>query len=287
MKKQSIALISVWVMMLACQVIPTPPPLTPTTLGKDDPLSTAAPEVQLTASFVPPTALPGNPVTPAFELEPIYPLSEKPFADTTLLDWERNANSAEWTEYPVDLMQVRNRQIINGLTNTQKRYLAQNGFVVIQAKQENFSTIRHKVSMKYGQPYFLTSDAASYALKSTVDSLLLALEREVFYPRLIQVVRSTLEEAQGYLPVLQGAELEKDAKLAVVYLATGLHLLDPSAEFSLEKDLEMLYLAQIAQINRATAIENMVLLPFQLFDLIIQRIKNRLVTAHNLINNSV
>ena len=126
--------------------------------------------------------------------------------------------------------------------------------------------------MQYGQPYFLTSDAASYALKSTVDSLLLALEREVFYPRLIQVVRSTLEEAQGYLPVLQGAELEKDAKLAVVYLATGLHLLDPSAEFSLEKDLEMLYLAQIAQINRATAIENMVLLPgrqldFAVFDL--------------------
>ncbi|HSQ26348.1 MAG TPA: DUF3160 domain-containing protein [Anaerolineales bacterium] len=261
MKKQIIALISVWVMMLACQVIPTPPPLTPTTLGKEDPPSTAAPEIQLTASLVPPIAQPGDPVTPAFELEPIYPLSEKPFADTTLLGWERNVNGVDWMEYPVDMTQVKNRQVIIGLTNTQQRYLAQNGFVAIQAKQENFSTIRHKVSMQYGQPYFLTSDAASDALKSTLDSLFIALEHEVFYPRLVQVVRSTLEEAQGYLPVLQGAELEKDAKLAVVYLAAGLHLLDPSAEISLEPDLEALYLAQVEQIFSATAIENMVMLP--------------------------
>lgn len=261
MRKKLLFLFVVWLMVLACQVIPTPPPLTPTPVRRDTAPTSNVPEIQGTDPLGQSTADPTNSISPAFELTPLELLPEKLFSDTSLEQWQLTGNSVSSLELPVDLDQVVNIEVIAGLTNAQKRYLAQNGFVALQNLEGDFSTIRHKVSTQYGQPYFLTTDAAGYALKSTTDALLIALEREEFARILSRVVQSTLEELQGYLPGLQGSVLEKDARLAVVYLSVGLYLLDPSTQFTIEPDLETLFRAQVAQVLNTTGTANLLIMP--------------------------
>ncbi len=261
MRKKFLFLFVVWLMVLACQVIPTPPPLTPTPVRRDAPPTSSSTEIQGTAPPGQSTADPTNLTSPAFELTPIDLLPEKLFSDTALEQWQQTGNGMSSVELPVDLDQVANIEVIAGLTNAQRRYLQQNGFVVMLNQEGDFSTIRHKVSTQYGQPYFLTTDAAGYALKSTLDALLIALEREEFSRILSGVVQSTLEELQGYLPGLQGSFLEKDARLAVVYLSVGLYLLDPSIQFNLEPDLEALFRAQVEQALNTSGTANLLILP--------------------------
>jgi hypothetical protein len=199
-------------------------------------------------------------------LTPINAIGEDPFADTGMVVWESSAADVSQIKFPIDLVQIANREVVAGLTNAQRRYLSQNGFIVVQGQERDFSTIRHKVSTQYGQPYFMSTDVAAYALKSTADALLIALEREELSRRLALIVKSTLDEVQSYLPGLRGSALEKDAKLALVYLSVGLQLLDPEAQIELEPDLQALQRAQVEQVLHAAGVEGLTMLPGVLLD---------------------
>ena len=266
MKRKFLSILGVWILILSCQVVPTPPPLKATSAGRETTLSPAPPGTQTTSSSVQSTSFPGDPVSPAFELASIKALAEQPFADTAVVAWEPSGAGTDLIEFPVDLNQISNRAVIAGLTNTQRRYLLENGFIVVQGQEKDFSTIRHKVSTQYGQPYFMSTDTAAYALKSTADAVLIALEREELSRRLTLVVKSTLDELQSYLPGLLGSALEKDAKLALVYLSVGLQLLDPEAQIGLEPDLQVLQRAQVEQVLHAAGVESLTIQPEVLLD---------------------
>ncbi len=261
MKKLFLPVLCLWLLILSCQVIPTPPPLTPTVAGRGETPSPAFSETHQATPIITQTLFPESAASPAFEIEPIPLLPEQPFADTNVQGWEAVPGSTSWTEFPVDLDRISNAGVTAGLTNSQQRYLTQNGFVVIQSQEGDFSSIRHKVSALHGQPYYLTTDAASHALKTTGDALLRALEREELSRRLADVAQSTLDEIQGYLPGLQGSVLEKDAKLAVLYLSVGLRLLEPEVQLDLDTDLEMLSLAQVGQVLNSSLVEELVIFP--------------------------
>jgi hypothetical protein len=180
------------------------------------------------------------------------------FAPARPLIWTPVTVSSE-PALPVDLTQVANRQMLAGLTLSQQNFLSQNGFVVLQTRDENFARVRQRVSQRYGQPYYLTTDAAYFALHQTLDWLFAALEREELHPRLVGVVRSVFSETLTYLPLLRGSELERDANLAAAYLGVGLKLLDPAAE--MPADLEDIVQEQVAQIMAAEGVQELVLVP--------------------------
>jgi hypothetical protein len=68
------------------------------------------------------------------------------------------------------------------LTQEQRNLLAAQGFVVIHSGEEQFGDIREQVSTLYGQPYYLTTDAAFHSFHLTFDELLRLLEKEVLQP---------------------------------------------------------------------------------------------------------
>ena len=108
MRKKFLFLFVVWLMVLACQVIPTPPPLTPTPVRRDAPPTSSSTEIQGTAPPGQSTADPTNLTSPAFELTPIDLLPEKLFSDTALEQWQQTGNGMSSVELPVDLDQVAN-----------------------------------------------------------------------------------------------------------------------------------------------------------------------------------
>ena len=261
MRKKGLLLLSLWAFILACQVIPTPPALKPTPPGRDGKLTPSIAISQEASPNPQSTIIASTPDLPSFELTLMPAFPEQPFADTTLLEWQGPGNSDRLDNTSLDLGQIANRGVIAGLTASQQRYLMQNGFVVVQTRETQFSDIRQQVSLSFGQPYFLTTDAASHAMKLTVDQLLNALEREELHRRLTQIVQATLDEVQRYLPYLQDSAIEKDAKLAAAYLAVGLRLLDASVDLPLDADIQALVSARTAQVLSARGVENLILFP--------------------------
>jgi hypothetical protein len=78
---------------------------------------------------------------------------------------------------PVPLSQTWNESVTSGLTNAQRFFLSQNGFVIVHSQEAQFSVIRQRVAQAFGQPYFLTTDAAYHALNLSSQALLEALEK--------------------------------------------------------------------------------------------------------------
>lgn len=264
MKKKFLVIPMIWLLILACQVIPTPPPVTPAPEKKHTQNPPGFSETQDVSGKV--TAVPGILAPPTFELAPIDNLSKRFFETTNLVEWTLADGYQDWFDLPVDLRMLDNPVVLAGLTNAQRNQLAEKGFLVLENREKSFATLRHKVSEQYGQPYFLSLDAARFGLKSNIDALLLALEREVLLPKMTDVVRSTMDEVQRLYPGLQSAGLEQDAGLSLVYLAVGLRLLDPSSDLSLAPDLEALCLAQLEQILHPASSRELLLLPGTSFD---------------------
>ena len=89
---------------------------------------------------------------------------------------------AQADNLPLNASKISNAPVIAGLTPEQKSFLEKNGFVVIQNQETQFTQIRQNVSTRYGQPYFLTTDAAYHALHLSFDELLKAVERQSLRP---------------------------------------------------------------------------------------------------------
>jgi len=253
-------LLFVITLSLACQVIPTPPPL------KDTPPSRITLETTKTLTAPETPSNPADILTPASPtvLTPGEMLSfpyqkNDPFSLVEVSIWRKEQSLVEEIALPFSLKQVENPDVVSGLTTSQRNYLEENGFVVIHSHESQFADIRERVSNQYGQPYFLTSDAALHTLQLTFEELLAVLEKEELHPRITAVVQSTLVEILSYYPLVQGTNLETDTHLTAAYLGVALKLLHP--QITLEPYLEQQVNAQIEQIMTNTGIEESVLLP--------------------------
>lgn len=250
--------------ILACQVIPTPPALLNAT-----PPGVTPPAYPFPIAFNTPTAQFARTTTPDEIQQIVSPGVLQPFPDF-LWNAPRPESPAVVIpstiqdpafNLPVLLTEVSNLAVADGLTNSQRATLARNGFLVIQSGEAQFSDIRNRVSLFRGQPYFLTSDAAIYAYQLCFDELLKALEVEYLSPKLAAATRLTLEEVLSYLPVIQDQYLLKDARLAAAYLAVGLRLLDPAAQPDLDPEIATQVQTQVEQILTAQEIQPLVLMP--------------------------
>jgi hypothetical protein len=260
--RRPILLLLTLVLVLACQVIPTPPPLratpapllTPTRQTAD--LTPGSPVLQPATTrtgIENQTPIPGD-------LAPFPYDGSLPFAEVQTPDW----NPVPLTDtnqilLPFPLEQVANLGVTAGLTSRQRVTLSQNGFVVLHSQEAQFSALRRRVSLQYGQPYYLTIDAASHALRLSLAGLLPALEREELRRLLLAVTEATLDQVLTYLPLVRGTDLETETRQAAAYMAVAVRLLDPQA--ALDPELEALVKPQVEQILSARGVENSRLLP--------------------------
>ena len=254
-------LVILWIAAsLACQVIPTPPALN-STPRRPEP---TAPVPLQRLPTTNPTQITAKPTAPAAtspgDLPPFPSQPGEPFASLAQPSWQTNGPQpgAELT-LPVSWDRVMNRGVADGLTQQQRDRLAQEGFVILHSQEPEFSDIRRRVALRYGQPYYLTTDAAAHALRLTLDELLIAVEKEELRRRLFAITQATLAEVLSYLKLVPGGALEVEARLAAAYLGVGLRLLDSKAP--IDPTIEGPVKDQVDQILAGRGVEDAVLIP--------------------------
>ena len=238
------------IVMLACGSLP--PTITPRPEATRTPAAAqATPTVQPTLSGPPPPA--GN--LASLAINPTAPFS----AQATLSHWTAPATPPPTYTLPLQPNTISNFSVASGLTASQVDLLIKNGFTVLHSQEAQFSDIRHNVADQYGQPYYLTTDAAYHALHVTFDELLMALETSRLRPQMLNVTRATLDEVLGYQKSAQQTVIGNDISLSAAYLAVGLKLLDPQA--ALDPDLAKRIQPQLDQIKAGRGVEDSVLIP--------------------------
>ncbi len=260
--RRPILLLLTLVLVLSCQIIPTPPPLratlspvlTPSRPRASQPPGSLVPQPAATQTGA------GNHTPVPGELA-LFPYDASlPFAEVQAPGWSPEALSvANQVSLPFPMENVTNLAVAAGLTSRQRVTLSQNGFVVLHSQEAQFSSLRQRVSLRYGQPYYLTIDAASHALRMSLAALLPALEREELRRRLLAVTQATLDQLLAYLPLVRGADLEADTRLSAAYLAVAVRLLDPQATF--DPELNELVQPQVQQVLSASRVETSRLFP--------------------------
>jgi Protein of unknown function (DUF3160) len=234
---------------------PPPPPNTPSPSS--------------TAPSPPETALPAPVQAPIPITKPLPLFSidwTQPFASTlidgsniTLTTWTAQPYAGEDIAVPLNMNQVVNPEVLEGLTAAQKDFLARNGFVVIHSQEEQFGDIRKVTARETGQPYYLSTDAAYHALHLLFDDMLKAIEREHFGPQMIAITQATLEEVSTYAIAARGTALEADTKQALAYLYVALRLFDP--ETQVDSSVADIVYQQVEQILAANGRDFSVIFP--------------------------
>ena len=259
MKRWAICL-SVLLGMLACQVIPTPPPLKNALRGRytTEPGAGATAEITGTLTETPEAIQPIGAAPPG-DLPPFPQTARQAFMQSAPVAWQAGpAVEAAQVKLPAAWDQVVNPEVAAGLTERQRVLLAQQGFIVLHSQEVQFAGVRERVALRYGQPYYLTSDAAYHALHLALEEIQPALEREELLRRMLAITQATLIQIQAYQPFVQGKDLE-EVRLAEAYLGVALKLFDPQA--SLNPELEARVQPQIAQILAGRGVEASALIP--------------------------
>jgi hypothetical protein len=182
-----------------------------------------------------------------------------PFAEVPTGSWEPATYTGLDYELPLDLDQITNRSVLDGLTDEQERFLLEHGFVVMHTQEDQFHRIRLRVSDAQGQPYFLTTDAAFHALHLTFDELLKALEREWLRGHMRTVLDAALDELRTYAPALRGTAVEGDYDQALAYLSVAGKLFDET--FPVDPEVASIVDAQVAQVLAGAGVEPSALFP--------------------------
>lgn len=247
MKKKLFSILLI-IALTACQAapkVPTPSPLLPTATLAEAPVATNPPTTG---------------ALPAFAVDLSQPFAEKLLDGTpvTLQPWTEQPYAGPVISLPLDLGQVSNPQVTDGLTNDQKVFLGKNGFVVIDSQEAQFGDIPDETE-RMGQPYYLTTDAAFHALHLTFDDLLKALEKQELRPQMISITQAMLDEVLKAQPVARGTALEGDMQQAVAYLSVALKLFDSDA--SVDASVTDVVSRQVDQINVAGGKAKSVLFP--------------------------
>jgi hypothetical protein len=239
------------IVMLACASLP------PTITPRPEASRIPAPASQATPTVEP--TMPGPP-PPSGNLASLAIDDTAPFStQVTLSHWTASATPPQTYSLPLQPNTISNFSVAAGLTASQMNLLIKNGFTVLHSQEAQFSDIRHNVADQYGQPYYLTTDAAYHALHVTFDELLKALETGRLRPQMIDVTRATLDEVLTYQKSAQQTVIGNDINLAAAYLAVGLKLLDPQAV--LAGDLAKRIQPQLDQIKAGRGAEDSVLIP--------------------------
>jgi hypothetical protein len=257
--KRQIWIALLMILMLACEVTSpqktVTPTSAPTTLIPALPTATATRAGNDALTTPAPTPARSGKALPAFTVAISQPFT----GEITLKAWSKPAAAQADYQLPLSLDKIANREVVEKLTNEQRTFLEQNGFVVVATNETQFDDIRNRVSEYYGQPYYLTTDAAYHALHLTFDELLKALEREQLRPQMIAITQAMLAQVQAYLQQPGGEVLVDDALLSEAYLAVALRLFDPQAE--LNPDMAARIQPQLDQITAGNGIEPSALIP--------------------------
>jgi len=267
----------IFLSILSCQFLPTPPPIKPTSIVW------FTPSLGIQQSKTPSEAIRTTEatrdillkITPSLtgvvttsrstpfssgELPPFPSPLQQPFSSIEEIYWKPgNLSKTASFSLPISMDQVLNREVLAGLTSRQQSFLEENGFVVIHSKEAQFSELCERVSLRFGQPYYLTTDTAYHALSLTLDELFIALEREELMQTMVAITEAMLEQVYSYLPLVQGTNLENETKLAAAYLGVALRLFEPQT--TLEPSLYQQTSDQIEQILAGGGVEDSVLIP--------------------------
>jgi hypothetical protein len=250
-------------LVITCQVIPTPPTLsiTPTRSGVSPEENTPAPpsDALSTPSPGPTPSIQNTPPDLTGGLPPFPSPLDGGFSEIRAATWEANPYKGQALELPFPLKDAANYQVTEGLTLSQRDFLETNGFVVLKGQEVNFSDMRMQVALRHGQPYYLSSDAAYHALSTNLNELVSALEREELHPRMLDITQAAYQELLNYLPLVKDTPIEADALVATAYMGVALRLLDPQTE--LDPDIAPLVTAQVVQIQAAQGQEASTLIP--------------------------
>jgi hypothetical protein len=264
MKNNRLPFILLVLAMLACQfgAPETPAPAAPTTqpaptntlaAGQADPGLTPTPQASR------PTAT-AMAVVPGDQLMPFTTDLTRPFGGgASLAAWSPGTYAGEDASLPVDLLSVSNEPVLANLTPAQRDFLAHNGFVVIRSQEKQFADIRTSVSDLYGQPYFLTTDAAYHALHLLFDEMLKAIERQWLRPSMMDLARAALDQVLSDLSGVEGTSIEAETLQAAAYLSVALKLFDPEA--TIDPQVADSVTAQVDQILAAAGRERSALFP--------------------------
>ncbi len=163
-----------------------------------------------------------------------------------LKEWVEVPYKHQGDDLPIKIEKISNIAVTNGLTKDQKSLLSRNGFAVLLTEEEQFADIRNQVSTNFGQPYYLTTDAAFHAMHITFDALLKKLEEQVFLEEAIYITGALFQKVSSYSAFAKGTTLEPDVKLAEEYLAVAMELFKEENE--LPPDMEKAIQPQIDQI---------------------------------------
>jgi hypothetical protein len=281
MKTRWLWIIPLATLLAACRTIAAPTSTTTSTLPATDTVTippTATTRVRTTPAAIPtvdrvqpsptptvepvPASADENTQTPTVTARPLSAFTMNladPFGAVSLTSWQPQPYSGIDYSLPIDPSQVANPQVISGLTDEQRAFLAQNGFVVIHSREAQFCDIRDSVSTYHGQPYFLTVDSAFHALHLTFEELLKDVEREELRPRMVSITRATLDQILAYQPAVRGTSIEVDTQLAAAYLSVALRLFDPVAE--IDPSVQDQVSRQIEQIMAGIGREDSALIP--------------------------
>ncbi len=227
MNKTQYLLFLLIMLSIACQIIPTPPPLkrTPFSYTTKSIIKPEQTEDKIGISTAPQTSSTST-ITPG-DL-PAFPLvSNIPFSNIEKFTWNPPDQSVEGIKLPINIEQAINSAVVSGLTSQQRLFLETYGFVAIKSDETNFTSLQNRISNQYGQPYFLTSDSAYHALKLNYIELIRELEKEELQPRIIAILNATLDEVRSYSPIVAGTDLETDTQTALFFLEVSLKLFDP------------------------------------------------------------
>ena len=273
MKTRWCLVVTLLVATMGCQTItvtltpsPSPTQSLPTLFLTQPAVPTTSPKLPSPPAEVTDTAVPRPTAAVGQPLATLTIDWAKPFAgplDTgdalTLTTWTPQPYAGRNLALPLDLSQVANGHVLDGLTSEQKTFLARNGFVAIHSQEEQFGDIRVETASQTGQPYYLTTDAAFHALHLLFDDMLKSVERQYFRPQMIALTQATLGEVQVNLPKVKGTSLEADAQKSLAYLSVALRLLDPTA--SVDPSVSDVVAKQVAQIMAANGKAQSALFP--------------------------
>jgi hypothetical protein len=256
--------------ILSCQVIPTPPPLKSAPRGRftSEPAAPALVGTTPAPAELYPAGSPSG-ESPPGDLSPgdlpAFPsYVQKAFSQLAPAEWQggKSPEAAE-VKLPASLEQTTNPAIVAGLTERQRALLERQGFIVLHTQEAQFADVRERVSLRYGQPYYLTSDAAYHALHLAFEDTQAALEREELLRRMLSITQAALAQVQAYKPLVQGKDLQADVQAAESFLGVALKLFDPNAV--LDEELSQRINPQVKQIlaggNGTGVLQNSVLFP--------------------------
>lgn len=163
----------------------------------------------------------------------------------------RGAVVASVTEYTInsDFGNVYNNERIQGLSDSQKECLINNGFVVVPGYDNEFFELYEFNRYQY-YANFITVDSMMHTYHLYFAYLLRTTEKDHLSADLVNLSSQMMATTQAQYDALKGTEWEEAAKNNLAFFAIGNKLLDPNA--NVPADVSTVVDAELALINDAT-----------------------------------